>query len=87
VSGVEFLDLTKILNISATGAFLETSRPMKADHLVQLTIPAPSSAEGGSHSPGTPPIVARVRRQQSNGESQLVGVEFLTPIGDSAGTS
>lgn len=79
-SGAEFLDLTKTLDISATGAFLASPRLLRADHLISLTIPAPSPSAPGIVPPETPPIHARVRRQQAAGEVHLVGVEFLKPL-------
>ena len=39
-AGVEFLDLTKTLDISATGAFLASPRLLRSDQLLNLTIPA-----------------------------------------------
>jgi hypothetical protein len=79
-SGVEFLELTKTLDVSATGAFLASPRLLKADQLVYLAIPAPPSP-AGLLPPETPPIQARIRRQVAAGEVQLVGVEFLRPLG------
>src|ERR1700722_17898854 len=43
-SGSVFLDLTKTFDISATGAFLASTRMLEMDTVVQLTIPAPSPA-------------------------------------------
>ena len=40
-AGVEFLDLTKTLDISANGAFLASPRLLRSDQLLNLTIPAP----------------------------------------------
>lgn len=40
-TGVEFLDITKTLDISATGAFLASPRLLRSDQLLNLTIPAP----------------------------------------------
>src|SRR5712692_6661859 len=58
-SGAEFLDLTKTLDISATGAFLASARMLRLDHIVHLTIPAPPPASSGLLPPETPPIQAR----------------------------
>ncbi|MGH9681890.1 MAG: hypothetical protein ACRD4Y_18240, partial [Candidatus Acidiferrales bacterium] len=38
-AGTEFLDLTKTLDISATGAYLASTRSLRADQLLNLTIP------------------------------------------------
>src|SRR5712671_7883991 len=63
-AGLEFLDLTKTLDISATGAYLASPRALRTNQVINLMIPAPSS-----HSPTlpseTPPIQARVRRSHS----------------------
>ena len=79
-AGADFLDLAKTLDISATGAFLATSRPLKAEHVVQLTIPAPPPSSSGTVPAATPPILARVRRQHATGDLHLVGVEFLKAL-------
>jgi hypothetical protein len=78
-AGSAFLDLTKTFDISATGAFLASTRLLSPDAVVQLTIPAPSPSPS-SYSrvpPETPPIQARIRRQEPDGDMQFVGVEFL----------
>jgi hypothetical protein len=81
--GSVFLDLTKTFDISATGAFLASTRALAVDTVVQLTIPAPSPA-AATYSrvpPETPPIQARIRRQENAGsELQFVGVEFLKAL-------
>lgn len=81
-SGSTFLDLTKTLDISAGGAFLASARHLNAGSLLQLTIPAPPpiTAAYSNIPPETPPIQARVRRQQLSGDLHLVGVEFLTSL-------
>ncbi len=79
-SGAEFLDLTKTLDISATGAFLASARMLRLDHIVHMTIPAPPPVSSGLLPPETPPIQARVRRQRSTEDIHLVGVEFLKPL-------
>ena len=77
-AGFEFLDLTKTLDISATGAFLVSPRLPRADQLLSLTIPAPTPS---SMLPAeTPPIQARVRRHQVMGDTYLLGVEFLKAL-------
>jgi PilZ domain len=78
-AGVEFLDLTKTLDISSTGAFLASPRLLRANQLLNLTIPAPSSPT--SMLPAeTPPIQARVRRHSATGGVHLLGVEFLKTL-------
>jgi hypothetical protein len=79
-AGAEFLELTKTLDISATGAFLASPRLLSANHIVSLTIPAPLPSSAGILPPETPPIQARVRRQRAAGDIHLVGVEFLKPL-------
>lgn len=78
-AGLEFLDLTKTLDISATGAYLASPRIMRPDQVVNLTIPAPPSPSATLPS-DTPPIRARVRRQRSAAGIYLLGVEFLKPL-------
>jgi hypothetical protein len=78
--GEEFLDLTKTLDISASGAFLASLRAVRANEIVSLTIPSPPISSSGLLPTATPPIQARVRRQTPVGELQLVGVEFLNPL-------
>ena len=79
-SGADFLDLAKTLDISANGAFLVSPRMLKTDYVVHLTIPAPPPSSSGMVPPETPPILARVRRQQAAGDAHLVGVEFLKTL-------
>ena len=78
-AGVEFLDLTKTLDISATGAYLASPRALRANQLVNLTIPAPPSPTSTLPAE-TPPIQARVRRQRAAHGIHLLGVEFLTTL-------
>ncbi len=79
-TGSEFLELIKTLDISATGALLASPRRLSADHIIHLTVPAPPSSSSGVLPPETPPIHARIRRQQTAGDVHLVGVEFLKPL-------
>jgi hypothetical protein len=81
-SGVVFLDLTKTFDISATGAFLASPRALGAETVVQLTIPAPAPAAFAFTRipPETPPIQARIKRQEGEGNAQFVGVEFLKSL-------
>jgi len=79
-SGAEFIELTKTLNISATGACITSVHLLHPDQTVQLTIPAPSPASSSLIPSETPPIVARVRRLDILGETRLFGLEFLHPL-------
>ena len=79
-AGAVFLDLTKTLDISATGASLACSRVFRHDQLLNLTIPAPPSPSDLLPAE-TPPIQARVRRQRTAGDLHLLGVEFLKTLG------
>jgi PilZ domain-containing protein len=79
-SGAEFIELTKTLNISATGACLTSSHILRRNQIVYLTIPAPSSASSGVVPSETPPITAKVLRQDSAGEMRLFGLEFFKPL-------
>jgi PilZ domain len=79
-SGNEFIELTKTLNISATGACLASTRLLRAAQIVNLTFPAPSSLPCAVVPNETPPISAKVLRQGSAGEIRLIGLEFLKPL-------
>jgi hypothetical protein len=79
LAGTEFLDLTKTLDISATGAYLACPRNLRTDQVLNLTIPAPSSPSA-SLPPETPPIQARVRRHSASDGIHLLGVEFLKTL-------
>lgn len=79
-SGAEFIELTKTLNISATGACVASTHILRPDQIVHLTIPAPSSAASGMVPSETPPITAKVLRQDSAGDVRLFGLEFLKPL-------
>jgi hypothetical protein len=79
-SGAEFIELTKTLNISATGACITSAHILRADQVVHLTIPAPSPASSSLIPSETPPIAAKVLRQDSVGEMRLFGLEFLRAI-------
>jgi hypothetical protein len=79
-SGAEFIELTKTLNISATGACVASTHILRPDQIVHLTIPAPSSASSGIVPSETPPITAKVLRQDSVGDMRLFGLEFLKPL-------
>lgn len=76
-SGAEFIELTKTLNISATGACITSAHIIRPDQVVHLTIPAPLPASSSLVPSETPPIAAKVVRQDSAGEMRLFGLEFL----------
>lgn len=79
-NGTEFIELSKTLNISATGACIACSHVLRPDQTVQLTIPAPSPASSSLVPNETPPIVAKVKRQHMLGDLRLFGLEFLRPL-------
>ncbi len=79
-SGAEFIELTKTLNISATGACITSAHIIRPDQVVYLTIPAPSPVSSSLVPSETPPIAARVLRQDAAGEMRLFGLEFLRAI-------
>src|SRR5258708_33928054 len=78
-AGLEFLDLTKTLDISATGAYLAGPRAIRTNQVVNLTIPAPSTPSATLPSE-TPPIQARVRRHHAADGIHLLGGEFLNAL-------
>jgi hypothetical protein len=80
LSGAEFVELTKTLNISATGACIASAHILVPDQVVHLTVPAPSPAPSSVVPSETPPISARVLRQDSAGDMRLFGLEFLRPL-------
>jgi len=80
LSGAEFVELTKTLNISATGACIASAHVLLPDQVVYLTIPAPSPAPSSVVPSETPPISAKVLRQDSAGDMRLFGLEFLRPL-------
>ncbi len=79
-SGAEFIELTKTLNISATGACIASAHILRPDQTVHLTIPAPTPTSSSLIPNETPPIVAKVLRQEMVGEMRLFGLEFLHPL-------
>lgn len=80
-AGAEFVDLAKTLDISATGALLASVRLLGEGNTVSLTFPAPpTSSSCGAVPPETPPIQARVRRQEAAGDVRLAAVEFLKTL-------
>ena len=79
-AGVEFIELTKTLNISARGACIASTHMLRVDQHVQLTIPAPAPSSSSLVPNETPPIMARVRRQGVLGDLRIFGLEFLRPL-------
>jgi hypothetical protein len=79
-TGLEFIELTKTLNISATGACITSTHILRPEQTVHLTIPAPSPASSSLVPSETPPIIARVKRQDILGDVRLFGLEFLRPL-------
>ncbi len=79
-SGVEFIELTKTLNISAMGACIASTHVLRPDQIVHLTIPAPSPAQSSVVPSETPPISAKVLRQDAAGDMRLFGLEFLRSL-------
>lgn len=78
--GSEFVELTKTLNISALGACITSQHLLRPDQTVHLTIPAPSPVTAGLVPSETPPIVAKVLRQEQIGETRLLGLKFLRSL-------
>jgi PilZ domain len=80
-SGSEFIELTRTVNISANGACIASTRILRPDQIIHLTIPAPAPASSSSLVPSeTPPITAKVLRQDAVGELRLFGLEFLRSL-------
>ena len=79
-SGVEFIELTKTLNIGSTGACIASAHILRPEQIVHLTVPAPSPASSSLVPNETPPIAARVLRQETVGDLRLFGLEFLRPL-------
>ena len=79
-SGSEFIELTKTLNISAFGACITSQHILRANQTVQLTIPAPSPVPNSLVPSETPPILARVLRQNMAGDMRLFGLQFVHPL-------
>jgi hypothetical protein len=79
-AGTEFIELTKTLNISATGACIASTHMLRTDQMVQLTIPAPIPTASSLIPSETPPIMAKVLREEFLGEWRLFGLEFVRPL-------
>jgi hypothetical protein len=80
LSGVEFIELTKTLNISSFGACITSAHVLRENQLVQLTVPAPSPTSSSLVPNETPPIAAKVLRQEVMGDMRLFVLEFLRPL-------
>ena len=79
-TGVEFVELTRTLDISATGACIMCSHHLRIDQTVHLTIPVPAPSSSSMVPSETPPIKAKVRRQQHLGDVMVFGLEFVYPL-------
>jgi c-di-GMP-binding flagellar brake protein YcgR len=80
-SGVEFIELTKTLNISATGACIASTHYLRHHQVVSITVPAPSPHSSSSVVPNeTPPISAKIVRQSVAGDIRLFALEFSRPL-------
>ena len=79
-SGQEFIELTKTVNISATGACIASTRAVRLQQIVHLTIPTPSPSSSGLVPSETPPISAKILRAETVGDLKLLGVEFLRAL-------
>lgn len=79
-SGVEFIELTKTLNISSFGACITSAHLLRESQIVQLTVPAPSPTASSLVPAETPPIAAKVLRAEIVGDTRLFGLEFLRPL-------
>ena len=79
-SGAEFVELTKTLNICATGACITSTHILRPEQIVHLTVPAPSPTSSSLVPIETPPIAAKVLRQEVAGDIRLFGLEFLRPL-------
>lgn len=79
-SGSEFIELTKTLNISAFGACITSQHILRTNQTVHLTIPTPSPVSNSLVPSETPPILARVLRQNMAGDLRLFGLQFVHPL-------
>jgi hypothetical protein len=79
-SGAEFVELTKTLNIGAAGAYITSTHMLQLEQIVYLTVPAPSPTSSSLVPIETPPIAAKVLRQEVAGDMRLFGLEFLRPL-------
>lgn len=79
-AGVEFAELTKTLNISIDGASIASTHSMRPENILQLTFPSPSTPSSSTVPVETPPLPARVKRNQIEGGLTLLGLEFLRQL-------
>jgi PilZ domain len=79
-AGTEFLELTKTVDISATGALVLSRRTFHPDQHLRITIPVSSEQVSGLVPAETPPIQLRVMRSVPAGDTHLIGIEFLAPL-------
>ena len=79
-TGSEFIELTKTLNISAFGACITSQHVLRTNQTVHLTVPAPSPASNCLVPSETPPILAKVLRQDMAGDLRLFGLQFIHPL-------
>src|SRR5215813_14312024 len=79
-TGSEFIELTKTLNISAFGACITSQHVLRTNQTVHLTVPAPSPASNCIVPSETPPILAKVLRQDMAGDLRLFGLQFIHPL-------
>jgi len=79
-TGSEFIELTKTLNISAFGACITSQHVLRTNQMVHLTVPAPSPASNCLVPSETPPILAKVLRQDMAGDLRLFGLQFIHPL-------
>src|SRR5690242_2847231 len=79
-AGMEFIELTKTVDISATGALVLSRRPLRQDQLLRITIPVTMEQVSGVVPPETPPIQLRVMRSVPVGDTHFVGAQFLTRL-------
>src|SRR5947209_18943423 len=75
-SGSEFIELTKTLNISAFGACIASKHILRLSQAVHLAIPAPFPDSFSLIPSETPPIIARVLRQNMMGDTRLFALDF-----------
>ena len=80
LSGTEFIELTKTLNISSTGACITSGHLLRPGQIIHLTVPAPSPTSSSMVPNETPPITAKVLRHDVTGDIRLFGLEFLRPL-------
>ena len=78
--GLEFMELTRTLNISAKGACITSAHLLRINQTVQLTIPVPAPPNSSLVPSETPPMLAKVRRQELLGDLRVFGLEFLRSL-------